>query len=213
MERAKDSAIDWAAFYRYRKEVARRYRSIYSIAVRKKLLDVLEEELKGARSVLDVGAFDRGLEPKIKRLYPHIEYRSMDIDRTLPQDYYSLDEIEDSFDAIVMAEVIEHLKFEEGVDMLAQLGRLLANGGRLIVTTPNIHHPNMWMRDAQHKTPYRFDVLGGALISGGLELKAIYRLYNDQFLRRLFRLYILAPVHRWLDVDFAGTIVCVAVKR
>ncbi len=209
----KKESIDWGAFYRYRKDVARRYRSIYHIEIRKKLLDVIAEELKEDSAVLDVGAFDRGLEDRIKKTCPDVVYKSMDIDRTMPHDYYSLDEIEERFDVIVMAEVIEHLEFEEGVRMLGKLHSLLVRGGRLIVTTPNIHHPNMWMRDAQHRTPYRFDVLGGALLLSGFTLKAIYRLYNDQFLRRLVRLYLMAPLHRWLDVDFAGTIACVAVRR
>ncbi len=205
--------IDWGAFYRYRREVARRYPSVYRIGIRKKLLDVVAEELKDGETLLDVGAFDRGLEERLKKVCPGIVYRSMDVDMTMPHDYYSLDEIEERFHTIVMAEVVEHLEFEEAIRMLERLHGLLHPGGRLIVTTPNIHHPNMWMRDAQHITPYRFDVLGGALLLSGFSLKAIYRLYNDQFLRRLVRLYLMAPLHRWLDVDFAGTIACVAVRR
>ncbi len=213
MEKDKKHSIDWGAFYRYRKEVIRLYPSVYHIEVRKKLLDVVAEELEDGQTLLDVGAFNRGLENKLKRLRPAMVYKSMDIDRTMPHDYYSLDDIEESFHVIVMAEVIEHLRFEDGVEMLERLHGLLKPEGKLIVTTPNIHHPNMWMRDAQHITPYRFDVLGGALMLAGFSLKTIYRLYNDQFLRRLVRLYLMAPLHRWLDVDFAGTILAVAVKR
>ena len=129
----------------------------------------------------------------------------MDIDRAKEHDYYSTNEIKETFDVIVLSEVIEHLSFQDGIDLLKRLNGLLAAGGRLVVSVPNIHHPNAYLRDSDHKTPYSYEVLGAALINAGLKVKRLYRIYNDSMVRRFFRLYVMAWLHRYLDVDFAET--------
>lgn len=45
----------------------------------------------------------------------------------------------ESFDACCCLELIEHIHVEQGRALLATLGRLLRPGGRLLITTPNVH--------------------------------------------------------------------------
>jgi SAM-dependent methyltransferase len=191
----------------------RAFRSVYKLKVKKKLFDVIMEKLNGSEKILDVGASTRNLGERIKKEHGDVTYKTLDIDRENEHDFYSFEEIDEKFDLIVLSEVIEHLEFMEGIELLRKLRDLLLPGGRIIVTTPNTHHPNIWWSDSDHKTPYRFDVLGGALTWVGFDVENMYRIYNDQFLRRLVRLYIMASVHRYLDVDFAKSIVVVAAKR
>jgi SAM-dependent methyltransferase len=191
----------------------RAFRSVYKLKIKKKLLDVIVGELDGCENVLDVGAANKDLGTKVVERLPSVTYKTMDLDRENEHDFYNFEEIDKKFDLIVLSEVIEHLGFMEGIELLRKLRDLLLPGGRIIVTTPNTHHPNIWWSDSDHKTPYRFDVLGGALTWAGFDVENMYRIYNDQFLRRLVRLYIMAPVHRYLDVDFAKSIVVVATKR
>jgi hypothetical protein len=40
----------------------------------------------------------------------------------------------------------------------------------------------------------------------------MYRTYSDAFLRHLFRIYVMAPLHRYLGIDFAKSILIVAEK-
>lgn len=210
--REKSGVFSWSAFYRHRKEIRKLYPSVYKLRIRKKLFDVVVEELKGGEKILDVGASTKNLGERIEPKLPGITYKTMDIDRANPHDYYSLDEIKERFDLIVLAEVIEHLAFDEGLAMLKKLNGLLKDGARLVVSTPNLHHPNRWW-DSDHRTPYRYDEVAAALLSAGFEVEKIYRIYNDQFIRRLVRLYLMAWLHRYLDVDFAKSVVVVAVKK
>ena len=210
MQPEKD-AFRWSEFYAHRKEIRKVYPSVYNLALKKKLLDVVIKELRGEERILDVGASTRRLGERIKKKFSAITYKTMDIDRAKEHDYYSLDEIKETFDVIVLSEVIEHLSFPDGIELLKRLNALLPSGGRLIVSTPNLHHPNRYW-DSDHKTPYRYEEMAAALVSAGFSVRNIYRTYNDQFVRRFVRVYFMAWLHRYLDVDFAKSVVVVAEK-
>jgi 2-polyprenyl-3-methyl-5-hydroxy-6-metoxy-1,4-benzoquinol methylase len=137
----------------------------------------------------------------------------MDVDRDQFHDFYSLEEIRETFDVVFLFEVIEHLDLEEGVKVLEKVYDLLNGGGRLILTTPNVFNPSRFWRDATHKVAYCYDELGGLLLAHGFQIKAMYRTYNDAFHRYLFRLYVMAPLHRYLGIDFAKSILVIAEKK
>jgi SAM-dependent methyltransferase len=163
--------------------------------------------------ILDVGASDKRMQKRVKDVYPDILYKSMDIDRTIPHDYYSLDEIDEQFDLIILFEVIEHLELDQGVELLSRLNELLVDGGKLIISTPNIFHPNRFWTTATHKTAYSYEELGGIVLSQGLEVLAIYRCFNASVVKYLLRLTIFYPLHRILNVDFAKSIVVLAQRK
>ncbi len=188
------------------------YPNVYNLKIRKKLKDIVFEELRDGNKILDVGAYDRGLREGIIDKFPSVIYKSMDIDRNNFHDYYNLDEISESFDLIIFSQVIEHLELKEGIFVLEKLFRLLNRGGKIIVSTPNIHHPNRYW-DTDHKTPYRYDELGGILFSLGFKIEKIYRIYNAPLLQRFFRIYIASYLHKYLDIDFARSIIVVATKK
>lgn len=206
------SSLSWSKLYGFRKNVRKRYPSVFGIPLSKKLLDVVLGELKGEEKILDVGASTRVFEEKLSKKFSAITYKTMDVDREMEHDFYSLEDIDEKFDVIIIAEVIEHIDLEGGVDLLKKLCGLLNQGGKIIVTTPNIHHPNAWMRDADHKVPYRYDVLGSVLIDAGFDIDKIFRIYNDQFIMRFVRIYLTSFIHRYFDIDFARTIVVVGSK-
>ena len=213
MVKLEDSdTVSWSRFYSYRIEIRNKYPSVYNLKIKKKLLDVIIAELKEGNKILDVGASSKSLGKKIISRFPSINYKTMDIDKNQPHDYYSLKEISESFDIIILSEVIEHLEFKEGISMLYNLLNLLNCGGKIIVSTPNIHHPNRYWWDPDHKTPYRYEGIGAALLSVGFRVDKIFRIYNDQFLKRFFRIYMASFLHKYLDVDFAKSIVVVAQK-
>lgn len=185
---------------------------MYNLAVKKKLLDIVTAELRGGEKILDVGASTRRLGERVNKKLSGVTYKTMDIDRAKEHDYYSLDEIKETFDVVVLSEVIEHISFQDGIELLKRLNGLLATGGRLVVSVPNIHHPNAYLRDSDHKTPYSYEVLGAALINAGFKVKGLYRIYNDSLPRRFFRLYVMSWLHRYLDVDFAKHVAAIAGK-
>ncbi|MGA7105989.1 MAG: methyltransferase domain-containing protein, partial [Candidatus Deferrimicrobiaceae bacterium] len=152
-----EQSFSWSEFYSYRKKIRKDYPSVFGLTIKKKTLDVVTEELKNGDKILDVGASNRSLGEKIRERLPSVVYKSMDIDKAQDHDYYSLDEISESFDMIILVEVIEHLEFQNGISMLFKLLSLLNSRGKLILSTPNIFHPNRYWEDSDHKTPYCYD--------------------------------------------------------
>ena len=214
MSKRENDDFSWSTFYGHRKDMRKVYPSVYKLKLRKKLFDVVMEEISGGELVLDVGASTKALGERIKKAGGiDITYKTMDIDPAKDHDYHSLEEITEKFDVIVLSEVIEHIEFSEGMEFLRSLKELLVPGGRLIVSTPNLNHPNRYFQDPDHRTPYTYESLGAALAVSGLSVADIYRIYNDQFIKRFIRVYLTAWLHKYLDVDFAKSIVAVAVKR
>lgn len=201
-----DFGIDWSRLYAARNTVTRMFPSIWRIPVIKKEMDRLGCHARPGASFLDVGAGDRRFERKIKAACPEASYRSFDIDRSTRQDYYDIDAIEGRHDLVFAFELIEHLTPAQGLEMLRKLRRNVAEGGTLLLGTPNLYHPHRYFGDLTHVTPYKYEELGALLVLAGYRVKGFYRIYNDAFLRRALRLHFGVWLHRWLAIDFAHTV-------
>jgi len=199
--------------FQYRDEIHRRYPEIWDLKILRKRFPLILKNTQNGERALDIGSSNRSLEGRLKKHYPNLIYKSMDIDPEQFHDYYRLEGIEETFDVIFLFEVIEHLELEEGMKMFNTIHGLLNKGGRLILTTPNIFNPGRFWRDATHRVAYCYDELGGALLAQGFEIKEMYRTYSDAFHRYLFRVYVMAFLHRYLGVDFAKSILIVAEKK
>jgi SAM-dependent methyltransferase len=196
----------WSDLYRNRQLVKRLYPKIWSVPLVKKEFDCLLPIVPEGAHVLEMGAGDRRFGERLQAMRPDIKYLSYDIDRNTRQDYYSLDEIQVSFDCIFAFELIEHLSLNDGFTLLCSAKKLLREGGHLLLGTPNLYHPHRYWGDVTHKTPYKYEELGGLLLSAGFDSLRTFRQYNDAWLRRWFRLHVGVWLHRYLDIDFAGTI-------
>lgn len=196
----------WSALYRHRQQVKQRYPGIWSVPVVKKEMDRLLAIVADGARVLEVGAGDRRFGRKLQAQRPGVEYRSFDVDPETRQDWYRIEDVEGTFDCIYAFELIEHLTPEEGRALLRTLRGLLREGGTLLLGTPNLYHPHRYWGDITHKTPYKYEELGGLMMMAGFALPHVYRIYNDAWLRRWFRLHVGVILHRYLDIDFAGTV-------
>ena len=202
----------WSKLFEYRLKIHERYPDIWDLRILRKRFPLMVNTIRDGERILDIGASNRNLEARLKRHFPNLLYKSMDIDREEVHDFYTLEEIRESFDVVLLFEVIEHLELEEGMDLLKRVYDLLNPGGRLILTTPNVFNPNRFWRDATHKVAYCYDELGGILLAHRFEIRVMYRTYSDAFLRYLLRVYVMAPLHRYLGIDFAKSIFIVAEK-
>ena len=205
--------VQWSPVFRNRDEVHRRYPRIWDLEILRKRFPLILTNIRDRDKLLDIGASNRHLEPRIKAHYPGAIYKSLDVDRSQAHDFYSLDEVDETFDVVFLFEVIEHLELEEGMEMLAKIYALLREGGKLILTTPNVFNPSRFWRDATHKVAYCYDELGGILMGRGFRIISMYRTYNDAFHRFFFRVHIMAPLHRYLGIDFTKSILIVAQKE
>ena len=208
-----DEGTSWSRLFEYRDQIHRRYPEIWDLKILRKRFPLMVKTIQDSEKVLDIGASDRNLQERLRRHFPKLIYKSMDIDREQFHDFYSMEEIQESFDVVFLFEVIEHLGLEEGIRLLKKSYDLLSEGGRLILTTPNVFNPGRFWRDATHKVAYCYDELGGLLLAQGFQIRAMYRTYNDAFHRYLFRLYVMASLHRYLGIDFAKSILVIAEKK
>ena len=205
-------SLSWSSIFRNRADIHNIYPDIWDLKIIRKRLPFILKYIKDENKILDIGASSRDLEIRIKKHRPQIVYKSMDIDREGVHDYYSLDEVEETFDVVFLFEVIEHLDLGEGVDMFKKIYSILNKGGYFILSTPNTFNPGRFWRDATHRVAYCYDELGGLLLAQDFKMKGMYRTYNDAFHRYLFRVYVMSPLHRYLGIDFAKSILVVVEK-
>lgn len=150
--------------------------------------------------VLEVGGGASVLRPMIEREVDRVHYLSGDIaptnNTTIVLDALSLPLADASLDAVLALEVLEHIPHP--ARMLQEATRVLAPGGRLVVTTPfmfGVHD----FRDYFRYTPLGFEVL---LDGTGLELAEVV-LRGGTFvsvaslLRNLIRNTILGDPQDW----------------
>jgi SAM-dependent methyltransferase len=136
----------------------------------------------------------------------------MDIDPSYRHDYFSLEEIKETFDMVLLFEVIEHLTLDEGREMVRNIYQLLKAGGRVILTTPNVYTPGRYWKDATHRTAYHYEELGGLLLHQDFEILAIYRVFNGPLFSFLAKVYLFSPVFRFLGIDYTKSILIVAKR-
>jgi len=136
----------------------------------------------------------------------------MDIDRTNRHDFYSLDDVNEQFDVVLLFDVIEHLELDEGVQLLQQIRDVLLPEGLLMISVPNVFNPSRFWMDATHKTAYSYEELGGILLSQRFSVREIYRTFHASVPKYLLRRTLLYPLHRALNVDFAKSVLIVAER-
>lgn len=170
-------------------------------------LQLILSAIEDGETILDIGAHDRALERKLVEARRKIIYKSMDVDKSHPHDYYSLDEVKETFDVVICLEVIEHMDFESGHKMLERIFQILKPCGRLIISTPNIAHPTVFWTDPTHITPYNYKELAGILMSLGFKDIRLFRLTSwGDLHRKSFRKMLRRRLCRYLELDFAKRI-------
>src|SRR5579859_5577867 len=138
---------------------------------------------KGARTVLDVGCGrgvflqmlrDSGINPVGVDIFPEAVRRSkeMGFDQVFCSDALSfLRQHQASFDGILCSHVIEHVPYDDAVELVRSAFDALTPGGRLVVVTPNPRDLSVigelfWL-DPTHVRPYPMALLDAMLQSVG----------------------------------------------
>ena len=169
--------------------------------------------LRSGMKVLDIGANDCSLKAFMDRhLDFQVVYKSMDIDRSHPHDFHTLEEISEEFHAIACFEVVEHMTPGKALELFENTYRLMAPGGRLFVSTPNVYHPMSFWSDCTHITPFRIRHLAGWMALAGFHRSWGYRVVHLTWKKRI-RYWRYRGLLRLLNLDFAPGILVVGEKR
>lgn len=201
------SEPDYFAVRNFRKEVPQKFREFPLVSDRDGW--IARRVVKQARKVLEVGAGDRPFLPELLARGYCGEFKTMDVNPGRKFDYYSVDEISESFDAILLREVVEHCPRPQFYGYLEKFAQILAPGGLLILTTPNPWAVSWVFSDYTHVSPWPPADLYGVLRCFGFQPIEILRVVWPSrflFLKRMYR-----AIHsRFYNVDFAGSYIAVA---
>jgi SAM-dependent methyltransferase len=172
---------------------------------------ICDRLLPQTNRVLEVGAGECPFLPKLQARNFNGVFKTMDIDRSQRFDYYSLDDVEGVFDAVIMREVIEHLPRPIFYAYLKKILAIIDPGGVLVITTPNPWAGGWYFCDYTHVSPWPPGDLYSILRWFGFSRVELCRTIWPSRYLWLKRLYW--GVHsRFYDIDFAGGYVAVATK-
>ena len=168
---------------------------------------------RSLQNVLDIGANDRNFEEFLTTNNINIQYQSLDNDRKLTHDYYSLDQIESKFDLVTMYAVIEHINPAEFIDIiLPKISEILNDHGVLVIYTNNIYHPLGIRMDLDHEVGYGLRELYSICINQGYKLISASR--NGGARRPFNWVYeiLIRTILRPFKIDYATSILMVFEK-
>ncbi len=199
--------LSWSRLKEARRRIRARWPTIWRLPVVGRSMRYAAARIRPGERVLDIGASDGRFG---RRLAGGVVYETLDTDPLVRADYRSLADPEGSaFDVVTCFETVEHLTLAAACALFAAASRVLRPGGRLYVSTPNIHHPWAYLRSATHRTPFGYDELGGLVEMHGFAVDALLRCHRDAALKSVLR-RLAYPLYRLVGVDWAKSILAVA---
>jgi hypothetical protein len=208
----------WSVTHKLTQVVRRKWPSVWALPAKEHFLPLIREaDPRAGAQLLDVGASDStAIRCFLDEHCKQLRYFSLDVDRQTKQDFYGWEEVNRTFDIIVCSQVLEHLLFAEAIRTCSRIYQHLDEGGYAFFTVPNIFHPNRFLTDPTHVTPWSYDKLGGALLALGFEICEIVR-YGDfrlkpTSLRGKIMRFVTDKFRPYFDLDFAPSI-CVVGRK
>ena len=213
-----NNEINWSEVHSWRQKFRKTFPRVQKLPIIDSLAARLIPEIKKLSentpekiSLLDVGAGKKDFLKKLEPVKHLINYKSQDIDQKQNHDFYDLGSIEEKFDFVFSAEVIEHLDAAEKCLFVDNLFRITKTGGFVAVATPNANHPNVFWRDFTHKMPIHYYDLAGLLGHSGFVEIEIFRLTKMNWKKR-FTVWRYKSLLNLLHTDFAQSILAVGKK-
>ncbi|HTN69937.1 MAG TPA: class I SAM-dependent methyltransferase, partial [Methylomirabilota bacterium] len=178
--------VDWTLINRAKNLVEDQLdQPILKLPIIRDYREPLAAFLRPGMKILDIGANDRSLKAYLGRsLTFAVAYKSMDVDQSHEHDFYSLEELQERFDAIGCFEVVEHMSAGMALELFQTAHRLLGSKGRIFVSTPNVYHPMSFWSDSTHITPFRIRHLAGWMATAGFSRFWGYRVCDLNWKKR-----------------------------
>ncbi|MDY6852853.1 MAG: methyltransferase domain-containing protein [Thermodesulfobacteriota bacterium] len=203
--------MDWSRIQQSRNLAREKFPRILKLPVVPDQFALVLAAVDSDSKVLDVGANNRRLERKIAEKHGAVYYKSLDIDRNYPHDYYDIREVNEKFSVIACLDVVEHISVPETFQLLGGIFPLLEEGGLFFISTPNVSHPNYFWRDCTHRTAWRYNELAGVVCESGFGEVSVFRVGELDFKGRITYL-VFKPLIKMLDMDYATSIMIRAKK-
>jgi len=204
--------INYGKWHEISMSLERKFGNLQTLKMIENHEKIIWEYIQKAKKVLDLGA---GSTKPLKGIVKGI-YKSLDNDPTVSHDFSYIDQINETFDAIISNQFFEHLTFEEGISYFEKLGKLLEPGGILAITIPNIEHPTVWHNNWDHKAYWGYWDIGTLMELNYIEVidaaryrkrpQEIYELTDEE--RRTVNL-----IAKIFSMDYCRFVLIVGRKR
>ena len=165
--------------------------------------------------VLDIGAYDKAFGRALARHNPDFTYHSVDVDSSNEHEYHDIRDVNGTYDAICMFELIEHLALPEAIELLRRAYSLLNPGGRMFISTPNPDHPTRYFSDVTHKQPWPAGDLYAVLRGLGFSRTHVEMygvIYTPPNLSRLLLMELRHIMWHFIGIERRGGILAIATK-
>lgn len=205
------AGIPWVAFHQHRVNLRDRFPDHWSLPVDRTIFGSLDRcgVTPEIGSVLDVGATDRRHRHALRDAAPGIEYRSLDVDRTLPHDYHDFNEVDRQFDLVVCLEVLEHVDEATAISIARSCAEFCKPGGHVLFSVPNLLIPYV-NHEFTHRTSFGHLDLGALCGVAGLEVLDIARGTRGSW-RMSHRVHrMINRWHRFMRTDWPTSVSCLA---
>lgn len=144
-----------------------------------------------AKKVLDVGFGENFLAQYMERLGFEGEYHGIDLNQEYVDaanstdtsikakfEHKGLDEVDETYDLIILGELVEHLEQDDVKDFLKKCKEKLNEGGTILISTPNkINGKINWPDD--HADEFELKELRKIVKKSGLEEVMTFGLWNN----------------------------------
>ena len=153
--------------------------------------------LKNVNTVLDYGGGSGLTGEMLNNLKWNGKYELLDSSKNINPDYYDIDDVTKKYDMIVCLQVIEHLYFEDFLDLIEKLTQKLKTGGILVIGSD---HPanagHLWNVEMGHVKSYPFHNLHQYLQMNGFNHNnsSIVLQYMDEYKLVKYLLYLIRKV-------------------
>jgi len=158
--------IDYSKWHEISMSIERKFGNLQTLKMIEDHNTIISGYIQNSKKVLDLGA---GSTKPLRGIVRGV-YKSLDNDQSVFHDYSHIDQIQESFDAIISNQFFEHLTFEEGISYFEKISKILDPDGILAITIPNIEHPTSWYNNWDHKAYWGYWDIGAMMELNNIEV-------------------------------------------
>ena len=167
-----------------------------------------------AGNILDIGAGkDKPMLKSMEKIDTKLYY-TLDND---PQGDFNFNALEDipvelQFELVTAGQFFEHLHYQDALNFTQKLKNHIAPGGQLVVSVPNILHPNRYWGDITHLTHWNYNNLSLIYHYADMSVTKIAR-YSKRHPQGLIEKTLAKYISRIYRMDWCDSILMVGQKN
>jgi len=150
-------------------------------------------------------------------------YYRLDPDVTCEPDFKTFEDLPQDmmFDCVVSCDVFEHIDRHEYYEIFCNIFNVMKDGGKCIITIPNVSHWQKYIGDFDHKSPAAFHEIGMWMTAAGFDVVDAY-LFNlkEKYNERLARINqdeigrkVLSVLHECFEMHPASHVAICGIKN